>query len=193
MITKMIIGMIVRNRRKSWKKTGTVFVDDSAMVFFQTALQPGMGKISNGKRSCVRGDLKNIGGPESKIIIGDDSYIGENTKIWAYKDISVGNHVNIAHNVSIFDSNTHPTDYLERRDHVHDIIWGSDMFVDYPTLQSEPVVIEDDVWIGCNCVILKGVKVGQGAIVGAGSVVTRDIAPWTVVAGNPAVKVKELR
>jgi maltose O-acetyltransferase len=52
-------------------------------------------------------------------------------------------------------------------------------------VKSGPVVIEDDVWIGLNAIILKGVKIGRGAVVGAGSVITKNVDPFTVVAGNP--------
>lgn len=53
------------------------------------------------------------------------------------------------------------------------------------------IIIEDDVWIGSNSVILSGVKIGRGAIIGAGSVVTKDVEPYTIVAGNPAKKIRE--
>lgn len=56
-----------------------------------------------------------------------------------------------------------------------------------------PVVIEDKVWIGINATILPGVRVGYGAIIGANSVVTKDVPPMTVVAGNPARIIKELK
>ena len=55
-----------------------------------------------------------------------------------------------------------------------------------------PIRIEDHVWVGQDAVILKGVTIGKGAVVGAFSVVTRDVEPWTVVAGNPARVVKRL-
>ena len=55
-----------------------------------------------------------------------------------------------------------------------------------------PIVVEDDVLIGANCIILKGVRIGARSVVGAGSVVTRDVPPDTVVAGNPAVVIKKL-
>ncbi|WP_331272794.1 DapH/DapD/GlmU-related protein [Motilibacter deserti] len=57
-------------------------------------------------------------------------------------------------------------------------------------MDDRPVVIEDDVWIGANVVILPGRTISTGSIVGAGSVVTKDVPPRTVVAGNPAVVVK---
>lgn len=55
-----------------------------------------------------------------------------------------------------------------------------------------PVIVEDDVLIGANCVVLEGVKVGKGSVVGAGAVVTQDVAPNTVVAGVPARKIKDI-
>lgn len=59
------------------------------------------------------------------------------------------------------------------------------------TEKIQPVKIENNVWIGCNCIILKGVVIGEGAVVAAGSVVTRDVAPKTLVGGNPARLLKE--
>ena len=56
-----------------------------------------------------------------------------------------------------------------------------------------PIKICDNAWIGMNAIILKGVEIGEGAIVGAGSVVTKNVEPWTMVAGNPARVVKRLK
>jgi len=55
---------------------------------------------------------------------------------------------------------------------------------------TEPIIIENDVWIGANSTILAGVKIGKGAVVGAGAVVTKDVAPYTVVGGVPAIFIK---
>lgn len=60
-------------------------------------------------------------------------------------------------------------------------------------LWREPIIIGDDAWIGFNAIILKGVTIGEGAVVGAGAVVTKDVPPYTVVAGNPAGVVKKLQ
>ena len=68
------------------------------------------------------------------------------------------------------------------------------MFIEnknWSTVNSKPIKICSNAWIGMNCHILKGVTVGEGAIVGAGSVVTKDVAPWTIVAGNPANYIKD--
>ena len=59
-------------------------------------------------------------------------------------------------------------------------------------VNSKPIIIHSNVWIGMNCIILKGVTIGQGAIVAAGSVITKDVPPWTIVGGNPARAIKEI-
>lgn len=60
-------------------------------------------------------------------------------------------------------------------------------------LDDRPIVIEDDVWIGAGCTVLPGRRIGQGSIVGAGSVVTKDVPPWSIVGGNPARVVRRRR
>ena len=64
---------------------------------------------------------------------------------------------------------------------------------DWATVRSRPITIGDKAWIGFDCIILSGVTIGEGAVVGAGSVVRSDVEPWTVVAGNPAVPIKKLQ
>jgi Acetyltransferase (isoleucine patch superfamily) len=122
--------------------------------------------------------------------MGEYCYVGENSKIWSGAEIKIGDRVLIGHNSSIFDSDTHPLNPRERHAQYVDIITTG-----HPTridLREEPVLIEDDVWIGCNVVVLKGVSIGRGAVVGAGSVVTKDVRAYVIVAGNPARIVREL-
>lgn len=154
---------------------------------FRTAQIHNMGSKSSdiviGEGSLVRGELLRFahGG---RIRIGRQCYIGEGTRIWSGVDICIGDHVLIAHNVSIFDNLTHPMDWKERRDQFAAIATtGHPSNID---LADEPIAIGDDAWIGAHAIILKGVTIGPRAIVAAGSVVTRDVAADTVVAGNPA-------
>ena len=86
----------------------------------------------------------------------------------------------IGANSILIDTDSHSLDYRMRRSPSTD--GGKTM----------PIVVEDDVLIGANCIILKGVRIGARSVVGAGSVVTRDVPPDTVVAGNPAVVIKKL-
>lgn len=91
--------------------------------------------------------------------------------------IEIGDRVLVGANATIVDTDFHPLDPERRR-------------ADINAGKSAPVVIEDDVFIGMNALILKGVRLGAGCVVGAGSVVSRDVAPGTTVSGNPAKPVR---
>ena len=141
-----------------------------------------------GDYTHVRGELFTF--PKGRIRVGNHCYIGEQTRVWAADSISIGDRVLIAHLTTILDNLTHPLDAKERHQHYRDIIESG-----HPTdvnLAAKPVRIEDDAWIGCSVVILPGVKVGRGAIVGAGSVVTSEVPPFSLVVGNPARVVRDL-
>ena len=135
---------------------------------------------------------------KGQISIGSDCYIGNSTFI-SHSRITIGNHVTIAWGSTIYDHDSHSLNYLNRRKDIEDEyqdITQSRNFIenkDWTNVKTSPIVIHDDVWIGMNCIILKGVTIGCGAIVGAGSVVTHDVPAWTVVAGNPAKVVKYLK
>lgn len=151
--------------------------------------RPGGDSIVVGAGTHIRGQLFTFG-HGGRIVMGTSCYVGVNTRIWSAASITIGNRVLIGHNSNIFDSDTHPMEASERHRHFVEITtegWKSPF-----GLREEPVNIADDVWIGCNAVILKGVSIGRGSVVGAGSVVTHDVPPWVVVAGNPARVVREL-
>lgn len=115
--------------------------------------------------------------PGALIKIGDNTRINGSC-IHAWKSVIIGNNCLVAANVNIMDSNGHPVSMNNpsERIMIHD--------------QAEPIVIEDNVWIGCNSIILKGVTIGEGSIVSAGSVVIDDVPARSIVRGNPATVVK---
>lgn len=114
--------------------------------------------------------------PDALIEVGDGTRLN-GVSIHATRLIRIGRNCLIAANVSLLDSDGHGVSVADR---------GKANPV------SEPVLIDDDVWIGANAIVLKGVHIGRGAIVAAGSVVTRDVAPMTLVGGNPARVIKAL-
>lgn len=125
-----------------------------------------------------------------KITIGDWCFIGPGARIWSAGDVSIGDRVLVSHNCNIMDSLTHPLDYLARHKHFKEILSiGHPKFID---LDEKPIKICDDVWIGAGSIILRGVTIGEKSIVGAGSVVTKDVLPYTLVAGNPAKTIYSL-
>ncbi len=114
-------------------------------------------------------------------------------RIEAATEVVIGRYCQISYHVDIHDNNGHPLDPEKRRNQmvrVHEN--GMDLNSVYES-ETEPVVIGDNVWIGHDATILKGVTIGDNAVIATGSVVTRDVPPGTVAAGNPAKIVKEIR
>ncbi len=146
-------------------------------------------QIFIGKKCDINGTLSVQA--EGCIKIGDYTTIRYDSLIGAVDRIEIGNHVIISNNVRIYDNNNHPTD-PQKRIEMCEAGFDSEMW-QWHYSEHRPVVIEDNVWIGEKAVILKGVKIGKGAVVGCNSVVTHDVDPYTIVAGNPAVRVKQLR
>lgn len=107
------------------------------------------------------------------------------------KKISIGNNVLISHDVDIFDHQTHPIDPLERQEHYKEIL-GLKATSQEPNWNAKEVIIKDNAWICAKVIILSGVIIGESAIVAAGSVVTKNVEDWTIVAGNPAKAIKRI-
>jgi acetyltransferase-like isoleucine patch superfamily enzyme len=105
------------------------------------------------------------------------------------QSIDIGDDVMIAWGATIFDHNSHSISFSKRVDDVTDWRVGKK---DWSNVKVVPVKICNKVWIGFSAIILKGVTIGEGAVVGAGSVVTKDVPDWTVVAGNPACVIREI-
>ncbi len=127
--------------------------------------------------------------PSGVVIIGDDSVLVGAVFMCAER-ITIGKRVVISYHVTIADSDFHPLDLETRRLDAIANAPGGDRSK-RPPVESRPVMIEDDVWVGIGAIILKGVRIGRGAKIAAGSVVTRDVPPGTTVAGNPARIVDE--
>ena len=115
--------------------------------------------------------------PTARLDFGDDVGIS-GASISASESITIGHRVLIGSGALITDSDAHPLNPSEREDHSNTAV--------------APVVIEDDVFIGARSIILKGVTIGRGSVIGAGSVVSKDIPANVVAAGNPCRVLKQL-
>ena len=113
------------------------------------------------------------------VFIDDDAGTGFGTIFICGDKIHVGKRVMIAHGCQIFDNNTHAIHPESRR-----------LNLPVEPHNVKPVIIEDDAWLGAYTIVMKGVRIGSGSIVAAGSVVTRDIPPMSIAAGNPAKVVR---
>lgn len=105
--------------------------------------------------------------------VGNGTHLGYQLTIGVGCDVTIGDNVLIADRVTILSYDGHPANPAERH-------------LPAPPASSRPITIEDNVWIGTGCIIMKGVKVGRNSIVAAGSVVTQKVPPDSLVIGNPA-------
>lgn len=148
---------------------------------------------------CIVGGLWIIDNNKGQIKFGNDSTIGAGSMlVSANSRIEIGNNVVISFDVTFYNNNSHSFDTEERKQDVKntlDFLKGrrSDRGINWDKIISKDIIVEDDVWIGFGATILKGVTIGRGSIVGAKSVVTHDVPPYSVVAGNPARVVKYLK
>jgi len=129
-------------------------------------------------------------GEQGRVDIGDYCYF-TNAVLLCEESLRIGSYVVIGWNATIVDTDFHPIAPAER---IADALACSPLGRGRvrPPIARMPVVIEDDVWIGPNATILKGVCVGAGALIEAGAVVTRDVPPRGRVLGNPAQLVEEV-
>ncbi len=118
----------------------------------------------------------------AQIQIGDRTFVGDSVIVCADR-VTIGSDVLISWGVTIVDHDSHAVEFARRKTDVIEWYHGRK---DWSAVAVAPVTVCDKVWIGFGATVLKGVTVGEGAVVGACAVVTRDVAPWTVVAGNPA-------
>ena len=190
-----IRGLFVRLRIKSAK--GLLLVGKKVRIFYPNNLQVGYNtiiedgaeinclslqgiklgnRVTIGKYAIIR--PSNIyGGPIGEgLTMGDNSNIGPYNYIGCSGKITIGNNVMLAPRVSIYAEN-----------HVFD---HPEILIRDQGVEKKEVIIEDDCWIAANSIILAGVTIGKGSVVAAGSVVTENVPPYSVVAGVPAKWIK---
>ena len=153
--------------------------------------------VEVGEFSQVFGNLS-IQTPGAKIKIGNRTQIGSCTII-CVKEITIGDDVLCSWGITMMDSDNHSVSFSGRRNDV--LMCGINYLVnpndlarnrDWSDCNSAPIVIGNKVWIGFGVAILKGVTIGEGSIIGSQSVVTKDIPPYSIAAGNPAKVIRPL-
>lgn len=205
-ITRRLIARLLRLKQFMLNPTRHVGIDASGHRFLRagtgTRVEPiyidVRVKIDN--RPYVQvGEYSHIGGTYvfergiGSVTIGDRSSIGSGCKFICAQEegIHIGNNVMLSWDCTLMDSNAHSLDPDIRANDAYDWKAGVDAgrmgaYKDWSQVASGPIHIEDNVWVGFECAILKGVRIGKGAVIGARSMVTRDVAPYCVYAGSPA-------
>lgn len=150
----------------------------------------GQGRIVIGKNFCMTSGeyinpiSSNLRGSiytdcsQAEISIGDNVGMSS-TRMWIHDSLTIGNNVKIGAGALFIDTDCHPMDFNIRRN-------------SNEGTKSAHIVVEDDAWIGAQCVVLKGVTIGARSIIGAGSVVTKSIPADCIAAGNPCRVIRKI-
>lgn len=181
-----------------FRKNGVRF-GDNLMVYNRVYLKGhGIIKLGNNFKFTSGGGInaisRNLCGsmytstPNAVIEIGNDVGISS-ACIWAHERITIGNNVKIGACCVIIDNDAHPHNYLQRRND-YSLKVSQDEYL--KLIPTSPIVIEDDVWVGAQCQILKGVHIGARTIIAAGSIVTKSIPEDCVAGGNPCRVIRKL-
>jgi len=158
---------------------GSVICGDHSFARFRGERKPA---VTLGKQ-CTMNDVHFAIGPAGELRVGDFCFF-TSVILLCELELVIGHYVSIGWNVTIADSDFHPLSPAER---MADAIACSPLANrPRPAIAKRRVQIDDDVWIGPNAAILKGVWIGAGAVIEPGSVVTRDVPAGSRVLGNPA-------
>jgi acetyltransferase-like isoleucine patch superfamily enzyme len=180
-VLQKLAGLYVRLRTHTEVGVGS-------SVNWINLLRANRGKLTVGTGSIIQCRIC-FDSPHGAVAIGSRSFVGSSL-IVCHSLVTVGHDVLISWGVTIVDHDSHSIYWSKR---CRDLEQWSQGSKQWDNVAIRPVYIEDKAWIGFGAVILKGVRVGEGAVVGAGSVVTRDVRPYTLVAGNPAREIREIR
>ncbi len=186
-LKKLYHSYKVRKTQKS--VLASAIVGKEPLIFEAARVQ----LLSSSRENVIIGDYFNFKGTivsqyNGKVEIGHHCLVGPGCILGAVDKVILGDYVRLSVNVICIDNNNHPIHPEDRK-----IMNSTNLFSEYKTwkyARSAPIIINDNVWIGRNSIICKGVTIGRNSIVAAGSVVTKDVPENCIVAGNPAKIVK---
>jgi len=162
-------------------------VGAGSRVMWSRLLSAAPGELRIGSESMFRARV-DFDTPQGTVTVGDRCFVGASHLV-CHSRIEIDDDVMISWGATIVDHDSHAIEWQHRRDDVHAWLHGRK---DWTHVRVAPVRIAKRAWIGFGATILRGVTVGEGAVVGACAVVTRDVPPYSVVAGNPARVVRTL-
>lgn len=187
MLRRLIIGLI--DSVLGWRSrySAAVKIGSGSSIAWRRIKHGKGNSLLVGENSIVHADIsfEEIGG---EVRIGSRSFIGRSHLV-CYRSLVIGDDVIVSWGATIVDHDSHSVSWEMRREDVRDWDKGQK---NWKHIAHARVVVEDKAWIGFNVSILKGVTIGEGAVIGACSVVTHDIPPYAVAVGNPARVVRSL-
>ena len=193
-LRKLVAFVRSIDRRRSLERLGQLNLPTNSSVLANIAFGHLVDSTTNtlrvGERSLVRG-VVTFARNGSSLIVGNNTAINGATSFSIASSVEIGSNVLISYECMIMDHDGHSPNPEIRKNDLPDLLEGHPKA--WESVKILPVRIEDSAWIGARSIILKGVTVGQGAIVAAGSVVSKSVPPFVIVAGNPAREVGKVR
>ena len=166
----------------------TAYVETSFSFYLDRSEPPAGVRIGRGA-STYLGTMFDVG-PRGRVSLGAHALV-HGARIICDAEVEIGDYALISWNVVLMDTYRVPTETPARRRELERVPTRARRFID-AGVPAQPVRVGPNVWIGFDSCVLPGVRIGEGAVVGARSVVTEDVPPYTVVAGNPARLVRRL-
>jgi len=179
--------MLERNARLRLTRLATLNIARTARLRYRSLAMKPNNSLTIGEGSILEGAIA-FEREGAAVVIGRDTFVGSSQIVCASR-IEIGDDVLVSWGCTILDHNSHSTVWRDRAKDVKEWYRGRK---DWSNVVSLPVKLGNKCWVGMHSIILKGVEVGEGAIVAAGSIVTKDIPPWTIAGGNPARVIREI-
>jgi acetyltransferase-like isoleucine patch superfamily enzyme len=174
--------------RQQTERHAQLDVAASAKVNFRGICRRPPSELVIGEGSIFEGNIASDRAG-SRVVIGKHTFVGNSSIVTAQR-VEIGDDVLISWGCTIVDHDSHALTWGGRQDDVRKFFRGEK---DWTDVNVRSVKICDKVWMGFNVIVLKGVTIGEGAVVAAGSVVTRDVPAFTLVAGNPARAIRSVK
>lgn len=196
---RQFIRRLIYNPYRAARADSRILLSDRAILLGSTRFNFRFqgGRVEIGADSIVGGAF--IFESDAGLIrVGERTYIGPGTNMISRRQIEIGSDVTIGWGVYLYDHSSHSLDWRDRAADItlqlanHRCNRSLESGKNWDTVKSAPIVVSDKAWIGFDAVVLKGVTIGEGAVVAARSMVTQNVPPWTVVAGNPAEVIRVL-
>ncbi|HEY5345714.1 MAG TPA: DapH/DapD/GlmU-related protein [Verrucomicrobiae bacterium] len=190
---------MTKNRKLEWDWfpgviPENVVVDVTAYIETTFSFQFYRSQLSGGVEykhgaSTYLGTMFDVG-PRGRVTLGEYALV-HGARIICDSEIFIGDYALISWNVVLMDTYRVPLNAQERRREL-ELISTRELRIASADVPAKPIRIERNVWIGFDACVLPGVTIGEGSVIGAKSVVTENVSPFTVVAGNPARVIRQL-